>query len=50
MINFFAISGRTDLRIGVSETKFDVEADFEVRLPLLIAPPNPGENRKKRKF
>ena len=28
------ILGRTDLRIGVSGAKFDVEADFEVCLPL----------------
>ena len=25
--------GRTDLRIGVSRTKFDAQADFEIRLP-----------------
>ena len=25
------IFGRTDLRIGLSEAKFDAEADFEVR-------------------
>ena len=30
---FFAILGRTDLRIGVSKAKFDAEADFEVHLP-----------------
>ena len=45
------IFGRTDLRKGASEAKFDVEADFEVHLPHLpLAPPNPGENREKRNF
>ena len=34
---FFTILDRTDLRTGVSGAKFDVEVDFEVRLP--PAPP-----------
>ena len=34
--------GRTDLSIGVSRTKFDAEADFEVRLPPAL--PKPHEN------
>ena len=42
------ISGRTDLRIGASEAKFDAEADFEVRLPL--AAPKPRKNSEKRIF
>ena len=41
------ILGHTDLRIGVSEAKFDVEADFEVRLP--PAPPKPSKNIEKRR-
>jgi len=51
--HFFTISGRTDLRIGVSEAKFDLEDDFEVKNSL--APPtsaenheNPKKNRKKQ--
>ena len=43
--HFFAILGRTDLRKGVSGAKFDVRADFEVRLP--PAPPKPRENIEK---
>ena len=42
------ISGRTDLRTGVSGAKFDAEADFEVRLPL--AAPKPRKNSEKRIF
>ena len=45
--HFFAISGRTDLRIGVSEAKFDLEADFDVKNSL--APPKPAENYEKPK-
>ena len=42
------IFGRTDLRISVSEAKFDEEADFEVhRRP---NPLNPDEKRKKPFF
>ena len=37
--------GRTDLRIGVSKTKFDEQADFEVRLA--VAPQKPNQNTKK---
>ena len=36
------ISGRTHLRTGVSGAKFDAEADFEVRLPLVA--PKPCKN------
>ena len=30
------IFGRTDLKIGLSEAKFDAEADFEVRLAIAL--------------
>ena len=43
-----SILGHTDLRTGVSEAKFDAEADFEVRLP--PAPPKPRENHEKQIF
>ena len=39
------IFGRTDLRKGVSEAKFDVEADFDVKKSL--APPKSAENHEK---
>ena len=48
------IFGRTDLRKGVSEAKFDVEADFDVKKSL--APPKAAENHetpktnRKKKF
>ena len=42
---FFMIFGRTDLRMGVSEAKFDLEADFDVKNSL--APPKPAENHEK---
>ena len=45
--HFFAISGRTDLRKGVSEAKFDPEADFDVKNTL--APPKSAENHEKMK-
>ena len=41
------IFGRTDLRKGVSEAKFDAEADFDVKKSL--APPRSPENHEKRK-
>ena len=41
------IFGRTDLRKGVSEAKFDVEADFDVKKSL--APPKSAENHEKTK-
>ena len=37
LILILSISGRADLRIGVSEAKFDLEADFDVKKSL--APP-----------
>ena len=40
-IVFVMIFGRTDLRTGVSEAKFDREADFEVRSA--VAPQKPYE-------
>ena len=40
--------GRTDLRIGLSEAKFDEEADFEVRL--LPNPPKPCDHNEKQNF
>ena len=39
------IFGRTDLRIGGSRAKFDVEVDGEVRFAL--APPKPHEIKEK---
>ena len=42
------IFGRTDLRIGVSEAKFEAESDFEVRFA--VAPQKPGQNIKKLIF
>ena len=41
------IFGRTDLRKGVSEAKFDAEADFDVKK--CLAPPKSAENCKKPK-
>ena len=41
------IFGRTDLRKGVSEAKFDAEADFDVKK--CLAPPKWAENREKPK-
>ena len=40
--------GRTGLRIGDSEAKFDVEVAGEVRFP--IAPPKPSKNCEKSIF
>ena len=45
---FFRFFSRTDLRIGLSKAKFDVEVDFEVNLR--PAPPKPHQNRETRKF
>ena len=42
------IFGRTDLRIGVSGSKFDAESDFEVCLA--VAPQKPGQNSEKLIF
>ena len=36
---FFTIFGRTDLRIGQSEAKFDAEADFQVRFAIALQKP-----------
>ena len=41
------IFGRTDLRKGVSEAKFDAEADFDVKK--CLAPPKSAENCEKPK-
>ena len=41
------IFGRTDLRKGVSEAKFDAEADFDVKKSL--AAPKSSENHEKPK-
>ena len=41
------IFGRTDLRKGVSEAKFDAEAVFDVKR--CLAPPKSAENREKPK-
>ena len=46
-IAFFTIFGRTDLRKGVSEAKFDAEADFDVKK--CLAPPKSAENHEKPK-
>ena len=42
------IFGRTDLGIGCSEAKFDVEADGDVRL--VAAPPKPDKIIEKLIF
>ena len=39
---------RTDLRISLSRAKFDVEADFDVRLA--VGRPKPRQIGKKRNF
>ena len=41
------IFGRTDLRNGVSEAKFDADVDFHVQK--CLAPPKSAENREKPK-
>ena len=41
------IFGRTDLRKGVSEAKFDADAAFDVKK--CLAPPKSVENREKPK-
>ena len=41
------IFGLTDLRKGVSEAKFDVAADFDVKK--CLAPPKSAENHEKPK-
>ena len=41
------IFGRTDLRKGVSEAKFDAEVDFDVKK--CLAPPKSAENRENPK-
>ena len=41
------IFGRTDLRKGVAEAKFDAEADFDVKK--CQAPPKSAENRENPK-
>ena len=43
----FAISGRTDLRKGVSEAKFDAGVDFDIKK--CLAPPKSAENRENPK-
>ena len=43
--SFFAISGHTDLRKGVSKAKFDGLPDFDVKK--ILAPPNSAENYEK---
>ena len=45
---FFTIFGRTDLRIGQSEAKFDAETDSEVRS--VVAPQKPGQIDEKLNF
>ncbi len=42
------IFGRTDLRIGQSEAKFDAEADFDVRSA--VAPQKPDQIDEKLIF
>ena len=41
------ICGRTDLRKGVSEAKFDAEAHFDVKK--CLTPPKSAENHEKPK-
>ena len=45
---FFTIFGRTDLRISLSEAKFDAEADFDVRSA--VAPQKPDQIDEKPIF
>ena len=45
---FFTIFGRTDLRISLSEAKFDAEADFDVRSA--VAPQKPDQIDEKLIF
>ena len=45
---FFTIFGRTDLRISLSEAKFDAEADFDVRSA--VAPQKPNQINEKLFF
>ena len=45
---FVFVLGRTDLRIGASEAKFDLEDDFDVKNSL--APPKSAENHEKPKI
>ena len=45
---FFVIWGHTDLRISLSEAKFDAEADFDVRSA--VAPPKPHQIDEKLIF
>ena len=45
---FLAIFGRTDLRISLSEAKFDAEADFDVRSA--VAPQKPDQIDEKLFF
>ena len=45
---FFTIFGRTDLRISLSEAKFDAEADFDVRSA--VAPRIPNQIDEKLVF
>ena len=45
--HFLAILGHTDLRRGVSEAKFDGQADFHVQK--IPAPPKSAENHEKPK-
>ena len=43
------IFGRTELRIGASKAKFDVESDFEVRLAVALQKPD-QISEKRLKF
>ena len=42
------ILGRTDLRMSLSEAKFDAEADFDIRSA--VAPPKPHQIDEKLIF
>ena len=44
--HFLTILGRTDIRIGVSEAKFDLKDDFDVKNS--FAPPKSAENHEKQ--
>ena len=46
---FFVILGRTDLRISLSEAKFDAEADFDVRSAVALPKPHQIDEKLLRR-
>ena len=49
ILRILMIFGRTELRIGASKAKFDVESDFEVRLAVALQKPD-QISEKRLKF